>query len=134
MWFAVTIIIVLLILLYFSRFIPSKEHHVTRNRFNKLPVGTLRMQQGSNYTFVDSAGTVWIRRPYIMSLAHEPSTNYVFETYDPSTPTSSEAVADKSLFDNGRQVFTEGSFNFNSPFQNPVAHIFSDVLPSFLYS
>ncbi len=134
MRFAV-ITLLLLTLLYFSRFIPSKEQHAARKRLNKLPVGTLTLQaQGSNNTFVDAAGTIWLRRPYIMSLAHEPSKKYVFETYDLSTPTSSEAIADKSLFDKGRQVFTEGSFNYNSPFQNPISHVFSDMLPTFIYS
>lgn len=69
MRFAV-ITVLLLTLLYFSRFIPSKEQHAARKRFNKLPVGTLTLQAegSSNNTYVDAAGTVWIRRPYIMSL------------------------------------------------------------------
>lgn len=120
MWLAFAIII----LLFFIgvKLFSTKEN---RNQFNKLPVGKLR-PQGDN--FVDSAGTVWIRRPYIMSLLHNPNKNYVFETYDKFIQSSSEAIADKKLFDKGIQVFTHGLFNYYSPFHNPFLHFYYDVL------
>jgi hypothetical protein len=102
--------------LYLCQIICAKKN---RNQFNKLPVGNLR-QQGDR--FVDSAGTVWIQRPYIMSLMHNPNENYVFETYDKFIQSSSEAIANKTLFDKGTQVFTYGSFNYCSPFHNPFLH------------
>lgn len=111
---------------------PSRADHEDRNRYNKLPVGNLRQQNNDN-VFVDSAGTLWIQRPFIMSLSHHPTKNYVFESYDKSSPSSSEAVAQKSLFDQGKQVFTNGSFNFHSPYHNPVLHFFIDMMPSFFY-
>ena len=120
MWLAFAIII----LLFFIgvKMLATKKN---RNRFNKLPVGNLR-QQGDR--FVDSAGTVWIQRPYIMSLMHNPNKNYVFETYDQLIQSSSEAIANKTLFDKGIQVFTHGSFNYYSPFHNPFLHFYYDVL------
>ena len=130
MW-TISIIIIIIILVWISsssRLIPSQEKHLTRNRYNKLPVGKLRR---NGEQFIDSDGTVWIQRPYIMSLMHSPNQNYVFETDGVS---SSEAIADKTLFDNGKQIFTHGTYNYNSPLQNPLLHLFSDVLPSLFYS
>lgn len=95
---------------------------------NKLPVGNL--QQQGYYKYVDSAGTLWIRRPYIMSLFHNPNKNYVFESYDENIQSSSEAIVDKTLFDKGIQVFTHGSFNYYSPFHNPLLHLYYDMLRS----
>jgi hypothetical protein len=120
MWLAFAIII-LLFCISVKMFAPKKN----RNQFNKLPVGNLRPQGDK---FVDSAGTVWIQRPYIMSLMHNPNENYVFETYDQFIQSSSEAIADKTLFDKGIQVFTHGSFNYCSPFHNPFLHFYYDVL------
>jgi hypothetical protein len=128
---ATILLIIILAIVYLSPLIPSKEKHLTRNRFNKLPVGTLKWRDNK---FVDSVGTVWVRRPYIMSLTHNANKNYVFESYDTSKTSSSEATADKTQFDNGKQIFTHGSFNYHTPFQHPILHVFSDVLPSFLYS
>jgi hypothetical protein len=95
---------------------------------NKLPVGNL--QQKGYYKYIDSAGTLWIRRPYIMSLFHNPNKNYVFESYDENIQSSSEAIAEKTLFDKGIQVFTHGSFNYYSPFHNPLLHLYYDMLQS----
>lgn len=122
MWLAFAIII-LLFFIGVKLLAPKKN----RTQFNKLPVGNLR-PQGDN--FVDSAGTVWIQRPYIMSLMHNPNKNYVFETNDKFIQSSSEAIADKKLFDKGIQVFTHGSFNYYSPFHNPFLHFYYDVLQS----
>lgn len=127
MW-TISIIIIIILLLISSTLIPSKEKHLTRNRYNKLPVGNLRR---NGEQFIDSVGTVWIQRPYIMSLTHNPNQNYVFETEGVS---SSEAIAAKTLFDNGKQIFTHGTYNYHSPFSNPFLHLFSDVLPSLFYS
>ena len=121
MWLAFAIIIILIFCISVKMFAPKKN----RNQFNKLPVGNLR-QQGDR--FVDSTGTVWIQRPYIMSLMHNPNKNYVFETHDQFIQSSSEAIADKTLFDKGIQVFTHGSFNYCSPFHNPFLHFYYDVL------
>jgi len=65
-----------------------------------------------------------------MSLFHNPNKNYVFETYDKNIQSSSEAIADKALFDKGIQVFTHGSFNYYSPFHNPFLHFYYDILQS----
>jgi len=127
MW-TISIIIIIILLLISSTLIPSKEKHLTRNRYNKLPVGNLRR---NGEQFIDSVGTVWIQRPYIMSLLYNPNQNYVFETEGVS---SSEAIAAKTLFDNGKQIFTHGTYNYHSPFSNPFLHLFSDVLPSLFYS
>jgi hypothetical protein len=124
MW-TISIIIIIILLLISSILIPSKEKHLIRNRYNKLPVGNLRR---NGEQFIDSVGTVWIQRPYIMSLLYNPNENYVFETDGVS---SSEAIADKTLFDNGKQIFTHGTYNYHSPFHNPFLHLFSDVLPLF---
>ena len=124
MW-TISIIIIIILLIISSILIPSKEKHLTRNRYNKLPVGNLRR---NGEQFIDSVGTVWIQRPYIMSLLYNPNENYVFETDGVS---SSEAIADKTLFDNGKQIFTHGTYNYHSPFHNPFLHLFSDVLPLF---
>jgi hypothetical protein len=122
MWLKFAIIIIIILFFVTLKLIPKKEN---RNQFNKLPVGNLK-QHGDKY--IDSAGTVWIRRPYIMSLAHSPNKNYVFETYDENIQSSSEAIAEKTFFDKGVQVFTHGSFNYYSPFRNPVLHFYYDVL------
>ena len=129
MWtISINIIIIILVLISSSsRLIPSKEKHLTRNRYNKLPVGNLRR---NGEQFIDSDGTAWIQRPYIMSLMHSPNQNYVFETDGVS---SSEAIANKTLFDNGKQIFTHGTYNYNSPLHNPFLHLLSDVLPSLFY-
>lgn len=128
MWtISIIIIIIILVLISSSRLIPSKYKHLTRNRYNKLPVGNLRR---NGEQFIDSDGTAWIQRPYIMSLMHSPNQNYVFETDGVS---SSEAIANKTLFDNGKQIFTHGTYNYNSPLHNPFLHLLSDVLPSLFY-
>ena len=128
MWtISIIIIIIILVLISSSTLIPSKYKHLTRNRYNKLPVGNLRR---NGEQFIDSDGTAWIQRPYIMSLMHSPNQNYVFETDGVS---SSEAIANKTLFDNGKQIFTHGTYNYNSPLHNPFLHLLSDVLPSLFY-
>jgi hypothetical protein len=123
----ISIIIIIILLLISSTLIPSKEKHLTRNRYNKLPVGNLRR---NGEQFIDSDRTAWIQRPYIMSLMHSPNQNYVFETDGVS---SSEAIADKTLFNNSKQIFTHGTYNYNSPLHNPFLHLLSDVLPSLFY-
>lgn len=122
MWLVFAIII-LLFFISVKLFATKKN----RNQFNKLPVGNL---QPRGDKFVDSAGTVWIQRPYIMSLFHNPKKNYVFETYDQFIQSSSEAIAERTLFDKGIQVFTHGTFNYYSPFYNPLLHLYYDVLQS----
>jgi hypothetical protein len=119
-------IILLLLFFFISLKLFSTKEDTTS--YNKLPVGNLR-QLGDN-KFVDSAGTVWLRRPFIMSLFHNPNKNYVFESYDENIQSSSEAIAEKTLFDKGVQVFTHGSFNYYSPFHNPLLHFYYDMLQS----
>lgn len=119
MWLAFSIIVFFFIIL---KLLPKNKD---RNKYNKLPVGNLK-EYGNKY--IDSAGTVWIRRPYIMSLLHNPNENYVFESYDKNIQSSSEAIAEKTFFDKGIQVFTHGSFNYYSPFHNPLLHFYYDVL------
>lgn len=123
MWIVFLIIVLFFVSLFFI--LPRKEN-INRNTKNKLPVGNLK-QHGDKY--IDSAGTIWIRRPYIMSLFHSPNKNYVFETYDENIESSSEAIAEKTLFDKDIQVFTHGSFNYYSAFQNPFLHLYYDMLP-----
>jgi len=119
MWLAFSIIVFFFIIL---KLLPKNKE---RNKYNKLPVGNLKEYDNK---YIDSEGTVWIRRPYIMSLMHNPNENYVFESYDKNIQSSSEAIAEKTFFDKGIQVFTHGSFNYYSPFHNPLLHFYYDVL------
>jgi hypothetical protein len=118
-WLAFSIII------FFSIILKLLPKNKDRNKYNKLPVGNLK-EYGNKY--IDSEGTVWIRRPYIMSLLHNPNENYVFESYDKNIQSSSEAIAEKTFFDKGIQVFMHRSFNYYSPFHNPLLHFYYDVL------
>ena len=121
-------VILFLILIYFL--VPSREKHKIRNKNNKLPVGNL-VPTGNLYR--DSVGQKWVKRPYLFSLLHNPNKNYIFETYDTTIISSSEAIAERKLFDSGTQIFTAGTFNYYSPFQNPLMHLFSDILPIIIY-
>ena len=127
----IVIALVIIFIAYNYNKIPSIEDHITRNKYNMLPQGILTNIHNNKY--MDDAGTIWIKRLYIQSLLHEPTKNYVFESYDTNIISSYEAVAEKEKFDSGYQLFKPATFNYYSSFQYPVSHFFADVLPIGLY-
>jgi hypothetical protein len=92
-----------------------------------MPAGKLTMISGNTYR--DENHIIWKIRSFIGSLYHDPMKNYVFETYDPDRVSSSEAVANKKMFDNGVQIFTPGTYNYYSSYYYPISHIIADILP-----
>ncbi len=125
------ILLVVLFVAYNYNKIPNKQDHINRNKYNVLPQGNLINIRNNQY--MDVAGTVWIKRPYLQSLYHNPQYNYVFEMYDENMISSSEAIANKRDFDSGYQLFKPATFNYYSSLQYPVSHFFADVLPIYLY-
>jgi hypothetical protein len=111
--------------------IPSRIDHINRNKYNILPVGTLRHIAGNKY--IDYNNVIWIKRGFLNSLLHNPFTNYVFETYNRHQISSSEVQILKTEFDNGIQNFRASSFNYYSSFNSPISHLFADVLPIIIY-
>ena len=111
--------------------IPSRINHINRNKYNILPLGTLRQISGNKY--IDYNNVIWIKRGFLNSLLHNPFTNYVFETYNPRQISSSEVQILKTEFDNGIQNFRVSSFNYYSSFNSPISHLFADVLPIIIY-
>jgi hypothetical protein len=96
-----------------------------------MPVGKLKHLNNSKY--IDENKIIWLKRPFIKSLLHNPFKNYVFETYDENIISSSEALSDKVDFDNNIQVFSEASYNYYSSYLYPMSHLFADIIPYLLY-
>lgn len=113
--------------------IPNKTQHVNRNKYNVLPFGKLTSIPNKENTYMDDNGKIWIKRNFIQSLLHNPFQNYVFETYNTSQISSSEAIVNKNMFDSGNQLFTPSSFNYYSSFQYPISHFFADILPIIIF-
>lgn len=84
-------IIIKCYLLFVSMFLFYKEKHLSRNIHNIMPVGYL---QQTNYpdNYIDSNSVIWIRRPFMKSLFHQPWTYHVYETYDRDIVNSSEII------------------------------------------
>ena len=131
-----------LLVLFNYKKIPSKEKHINRNKNNIMPVGKLTIikndndNDNNNDKYIDENNVIWIRRPFIKSLAHKPFENYVFETYiseNSSVVSSSEVETNKKDFDNGKQVFKPASYNYYSSFRYPISHFFADMVPSYIY-
>jgi hypothetical protein len=128
------IVAVAMIIYLYRDKIPSYNDHMNRNQNNQLPSGNLSPSNGNKNTFVDEAGTVWISRSFLFSLLHNPFKYYVFESHDPTRPSSFEVEAPKDYFDAGFQTFRFASFNFFSSNIHPTSHLFADVLPILLYA
>lgn len=114
-----------------SQIFPSKYEHETRNKYNTMPVSKLTMLNTN--TYIDDGGIQWKKRAFLGSLYHSPFNNYVFESYDESKQSSSEAVANKKNFDNGIQIFAPGSYNYYSSYLHPFMHIITDIIPIYVY-
>ena len=128
----ISVIVIMLIVLYnYYDKIPSRIEHITRNKHNVFPVGNLTHIKDNKY--IDKNKVTWLKRGFLNSLAHSPFENYVFETYDTKKQSSSEVEVLKKEFDNGNQDFKPATFNYNSSFISPLAHFFSDMLPSIIY-
>ena len=128
----ISVILIMLIVLYnYYDKIPSRIDHITRNKHNVFPVGKLTHIKDNKY--IDKNNVTWLKRGFLNSLAHSPFENYVFETYDTKKQSSSEVEVLKKEFDNGNQDFKPATFNYNSSFISPLAHFFSDMLPSIIY-
>lgn len=137
-WGFICIFIILIALLTLFNYIkiPSKEEHINRNKYNIMPVGKLTNIEDNKY--IDENGVIWLKRNFIQSILHNPFNNYVFETINSvnsnsNIVSSSEVIANKKMFDSGKQVFKTASFNYYSSFKYPISHFFADVLPIPLY-
>lgn len=124
--------VVAMILYLYRDKIPSFNDHMNRNQNNQLPAG--KLSPSNKNTFVDEAGTVWIRRSFLFSLFHNPLKYYVFESHDPTRPSSFEVEAPKDNFDAGFQTFRFATFNFFSSNIHSTSHFFADILPILLYA
>lgn len=127
------IIIVCCFIILYNNYhkIPSKIHHINRNKYNIFPVGHLRHIKDNQY--IDNNEIIWIKRNFFASLFHNPFINYVFETYDSNKISSSEVQILKTDFDSDNQHFQPASYNFYSSFNYPFSHIFADIIPIFIY-
>jgi hypothetical protein len=125
-----TIIILCIFIINFSK-IPSYSEHISRNKYNVIPIGILRHINSNNY--IDENGVIWVKRGFLRSLLHNPFKYYVFETYDVNKQSSSEVQILKTDFDSGVQKFKTSSFNYYSSFNSPVSHFFADVVPIIIY-
>jgi hypothetical protein len=114
--------------------IPTKIHHINRNKTNILPVGKLMLisNNGDEY-YLDENNIKWKKRTFFRNLTHNPFKNYTFETYYPNEISSSEATITITDFENGIMRFKPESFNYYSSYYHPVSHFFADVLPIILY-
>lgn len=112
--------------------IPSYNDHMNRNQNNQLPAG--KLSPSNKNTYVDEAGTVWIRRTFLLSILHNPLKYYVFESHDPTCQSSFEVEATKTDFDAGFQSFRFATYNFFSSNIHPLSHFFADILPILLYA
>lgn len=129
--FAVALIAFIVLLAMNYDKIPTKKVHMNRNKHNVLPSKRLKLVKDDIY--VDENRKTWMKRPFYLSLFHDPLKNYVFETINSKKASSSEAIIKKSNFDKGVMKFENGSFNFYSSHNHPVDHFFADVLPDALY-
>ncbi len=121
---------IVLLAMYYDE-IPTKKVHMNRNKHNVLPSKHLKLVKEDIY--IDEDRKTWMKRPFYLSLLHNPLKNYVFETISSKKVSSSEAIIKKSNFDKGVMKFENGSFNFFSSYNHPVDHFFADVLPDVLY-
>ena len=124
------VFIVLLIMNYDK--IPSQKVHTNRNKHNVLPKGAMKLVKEDVY--IDEDGKTWMRRPFYLSLLHDPLKNYVFETISSKNVSSSEAIIKKKDFDKGKMKFENGSYNFFSSHNHPIDHFFADMLPDVIYA
>ena len=111
--------------------IPSKIDHINRNQYNVFPVGELRHIKNNDY--IDNNDIIWVKRSFLASAFHNPFKNYVFETNAANRASSSEVQVLKSDFDNNYQNFQPASYNFYSSFNDPISHVFADIIPIIIY-
>ena len=111
--------------------IPSYDVHKNRNNNNIMPTGNLT-ETGKKDLYIDENQIMWCKRKFLQSLFHNPFANYVFETCNANEISSSEVLANKQLFNAGKQLFTPSSFNFYSSYNYPISHLFADVLPALI--
>ncbi len=76
---------------------------------------------------------MWIRRTFLQSIFHNPFRYYVFETYDINKISSCEVEVLKKDFDNNYQNFKHESYNYYSSINDPISHLFADVIPIIIY-
>ena len=126
------LLIIILIIVYKNYHkIPSKTDHINRNKYNVFPVGKLSHIKGN--TYIDNAGIIWIKRTFLTSLLHNPFKYYVFETFDPNKISSCEVEVLKTDFDNNYQNFQPASYNYYSSMNDPISHVFADIIPGIIY-
>ena len=127
------ILLIIIIIIFYKNYhkIPSKEDHINRNKYNVFPVGKLRHIKGN--TYIDNAGIIWIKRTFLRSLLHNPFRYYVFETYDANKISSCEVEILKTDFDNNYQNFIPASYNYYSSINDPISHLFADIIPIIIY-
>ena len=128
----ILLILIILIIIYknYDK-IPSREDHINRNKYNVFPAGKLTHVKDN--TYVDNDGIIWIRRFFINSIFHNPFENYVFETYDVNKIASCEVEILKTDFDNNYQNFKPASYNYYSSMNDPISHLFADIIPIMIY-
>ena len=126
-----TIIIILIIVYQNYDKIPSKANRINRNKYNILPAGQLKYIEKNKY--VDNDGIIWIKRTFLQSIFHNPFEYYVFETYDVNKIASSEVKILKKDFNNNYQNFKHSSYNYYSSMNDPISHLFADVIPILIY-
>lgn len=126
------------------RWIPSKQTHCDRARYNSVPVGPLLRQEGSVY--VDAASKErWVLQPWYLSVFHRPARRHKLLSYNSQyvagdAGASELVVAQSRAPRTGRrsapeiiraeQFTLQGSYNYNA---RGLKHFFSDVLPFALF-
>jgi len=128
-----TIILIIILIIIYKNYdkIPSKTDHINRNKYNTFPVKQLKYIKGN--TYVDNADIIWIKRSFLQSIFHNPFIYYVFETCDPNKIGSCEVKVLKNEFDNNYQNFKPSSYNYYSSMNDPISHLFADIIPIMIY-
>jgi hypothetical protein len=149
------IIIVFLVILIASFFIYGySETHLNRNKYNRLPNGTLKLKKDQAY--IDEDNLVWEKQPQTKNIFHQPenkvspvknpypnvkgslhfdsnSPNWKFLSECKGSKGSYEAILqpDGSYLTKGKK---QGTYNYGHPsgFLGNLRHTFLDVIPHFI--
>ena len=123
-------------------FLPSRKLHYHRNKFNVFPEGSLFRQSESKEFKDDANGNVWVLRPILNTMFHNPfKWRKLILPGVPFHNCSSEIIVNKAAVKKGvitKQDILYGSFNYFTsndcnpcfPFSN---HYVSDVYPNVIY-
>lgn len=128
-----------------NKCVPSKNTHVSRNKYQKYPSGVLECKYGDMYT--DSDGKKWFKVPWYLNLFHNPAMNikllYFDDHHTVNGVGSSEVIVprrliQKRLYDGTYKInagdITRGSYNYRDIYlTNHWKHFWADIFPNLAY-